>query len=140
MLKIESDADFRFDQAMSTFNDELRSLRQNMGSKKMGDGVERTWNYREWIYEAKEQQIDVRTTKMPIDELWKLVDFQEKGDHENYYKFARPKQWKFVQEQKELLRREMTADHEKRKQRQRRYCVQREDEGEYVLHRNHWEI
>ena len=118
LLKIETDADFQIDREISKFDQELRDLRSKMGST--DDGMERAWNYREMIYEATEQQIDVKRTKLPIDELWKLVDFQEKGDDENYEKLAHPKRWKFMQQQMEMMRRDLIKDNEKKRERQRR--------------------
>eukprot|EP01083_Nonionella_stella_P281097 956463_1 len=78
------------------------------------------WSYREHIYSEKEKQIDIRHTELATSELWKLVEYQEENDIENYKQYAYPKLHKFEQEQLELERREKIREIEKQKQREKR--------------------
>merc|ERR1712113_1094506 len=82
------------------------------------------WSYKNYIYEKdEEEQINITSTELHMSELWKLVEYKEKGDHEMYKKYAYPKIWRFEQEQLEQERldkiKEMEKQNERDKQKNR---------------------
>merc|ERR1719474_706019 len=117
---LREDAPFHSTHARYQFDDELRTLKKQKKGEAKGDPLGMGWTLRESVYAAKERQIDPATTKLPIDELWKLVDLQEGGQFEKYEELAHPKRWQFLQSQKEMTRREEIKKNEKQKARERR--------------------
>eukprot|EP01084_Bolivina_argentea_P118844 210814_1 len=105
---------FEMNKDLAQFEQELNEITNKM------DMNSNKWSYREHIYSEKEKQIDIRHTELATSELWKLVEYQEENDIENYKQYAYPKLHKFEQEQLELERREKIREIEKQKQREKR--------------------
>merc|ERR1712228_58532 len=106
--------DYKRDAAQFEF--ELDEIKKSKNNKS-----EHIWSYKNHIYDkAEEEQIDIKATELNMNELWKLVEYKEKGKNDLYQKYAYPKIWQFEQELLEQERNDAIKERAKQNEREQK--------------------